>query len=367
MAATAGGAPAGGVTEGAGAVAPTGPEGEDAEILGRPVARPERPVVPRRRGPVLSFLRRHWLLLLGAASLAGVVIGVDAGALKNVLASVRPPILAAMLGVVAASYVFRALAWRVALRRIGVPISRQRAITIMVAGQVLIFLPAGDLGRVALVMETGAAGHGAGEVTGSIAFQELLYSALLGLVMLPVIADHPAYFSIAAVLVVVLAAIVLIIAWERPYRWALGVVEHVEWARRFDSDLRRLRSAFITLVEPRTLLWMTAHLAVAVGLCFLLFLLALQAAGAHVTYIDAAFIYALGHILGALSMLPGGLGVYEGVVTGFLALHGVLPSEGAAAALLYRGFNDLVMAALGAGAGRYLRRRWPAREKVPAA
>ncbi|MGH7904838.1 MAG: lysylphosphatidylglycerol synthase domain-containing protein, partial [Candidatus Dormibacteraceae bacterium] len=104
--------------------------------------------------------------------------------------------------------------------------------------------------------------------------------------------------------------------------------------------------------------------ATAVAAAFLLFELALHAVGVtSVGFAQAAFIYALGHILAALSFLPGGIGAYEGVLTGFMALQGVPPSEGAAAALLYRGFNDIFMAGLGLGAGAMLARWTPARRR----
>lgn len=45
-------------------------------------------------------------------------------------------------------------------------------------------------------------------------------------------------------------------------------------------------------------------------------------------------------------MLPAGLGVYEGTLTGLLVLQGVDPAS-AAAALLYRGFDYLVLGIVG--------------------
>src|SRR5579884_4505049 len=52
-------------------------------------------------------------------------------------------------------------------------------------------------------------------------------------------------------------------------------------------------------------------------------------------------------LVAGLSMLPAGLGVYEGTLTGLLVLQGVDPASAAAAALLYRGFNDLLMGMAG--------------------
>jgi uncharacterized protein (TIRG00374 family) len=138
------------------------------------------------------------------------------------------------------------------------------------------------------------------------------------------------------------------------------MVERIRFLRRFDRELRDIRPAFVKLFQPRIGLTIVLINAVAVALAFALFLLALHAVGVNnVGFAKAAFIYALGHILAALTFLPGGVGAYEGILTAFMALQGVPPSTGAAAAILYRGFNDIFMALIGLGAGWWLKRRWP--------
>jgi glycosyltransferase 2 family protein len=320
------------------------------------------PARRRRLGPLLAFLRRHWLVVFGLVSLTGLVVAINPGKLGHVLAGVQLRPLLLMLPCAVAIYAVRAMGWRVALRETGVDISAHRAITVMIAGQTLIFLPAGDLARVKMVRETGSSGRDAGELTGTIAFQELLYMTLMGFAVLPAIAQHPDIGAIVAAITLVQVSIFVVLLWERGYNWAVRTVERIRVLRRFDRDLRDLRPAFAHLFSLRTGLRIVAWNALAVAIAFLLFLLALRAVGVtNVGYAKAAFIYALGHILAALSMLPAGVGVYEGVLTAFMALQGVPPSQGAAAALLYRGFNDVLMAVLGLGAAWWLHRHWPAR------
>jgi uncharacterized protein (TIRG00374 family) len=302
------------------------------------------------------------MIVVAALSMVGLVLAVNPVKLWGVLEGVRPLPLLLMLPCTIAIYVVRALGWHIALRHIGVPISLHRSTTVMLAGQAVVFIPAGDLARVKMVRETGADGHDAGELTGTIAFQELLYMTLMGFAVIPAIAQHPDIGAIVAAVTLAQVAIFVILLWEPGYNWAVRTVERIRLLRRFDRELRDIRPAFVRMFQPRTAIPIVLVNALAVLLAFALFELALHAVGVNnVTYAQAAYIYALGHILAAVSMLPGGVGIYEGVLTAFMVLQGVPPSQGAAAALLYRGFNDIFMAVVGLGAGWWLRRRWPDR------
>jgi uncharacterized protein (TIRG00374 family) len=316
--------------------------------------------VPRWSRPALRFLGHHWMPAIAVLSIVGLVLAVNPAKLWGVLAHVEIRPLLLMLPCTVAIYVVRAFGWHIALRHIGVRISAHRTATVMLAGQALVFLPAGDLARVKMVRDTGASGRDAGELTGTIAFQELLYMTLMGFAVLPAIAQHPDIGGIVALITAAQVGIFVVLIWERGYNVAVRTVERIRFLRRFDKELRDIRPAFLHLFEPRAGIPIVLLNALAVTLAFVLFLLALRAVGVqNIGFAKAAFIYALGHILAALTFLPGGVGVYEGILTAFMALQGVPPSTGAAAALLYRGFNDIVMALIGLAAGWWLRRRWP--------
>jgi uncharacterized membrane protein YbhN (UPF0104 family) len=79
-----------------------------------------------------------------------------------------------------------------------------------------------------------------------------------------------------------------------------------------------------------------------------LYWLALTAVHARGIGLDqVAFTYATGQVLSGLTVLPGALGAYEGMMTGMIAVQGVALAAAAAAALLYRAVNDVLMALVG--------------------
>lgn len=306
---------------------------------------------------VRRILVRHWLISLALLSLVALVILVDPLRLAAVLRSVRPDVLALMLPVTLAIYVFRALGWWVALRHVGVRIGVFRSIYVMFAGQTLVFVPTGDLARVALVKQTGASGRDEGTIAGTIAFQELVFLGLLGLGVLPRVAIRPDVALLVVVMTLAHAGVFAVILWRPAYQRAVGVVTRIRPFRRFEPKLQSLRPAFMAMMQPWNLAGVLLCNAVAAVLMFLLFDLALRAVGVTgLPFTDVTFSYGLAHILSGLSFLPGGIGSQEAILVGLLATQGVPTSAGAAAGLLFRGLNDVSMALVGAGAGILVRR-----------
>ena len=149
----------------------------------------------------------------------------------------------------------------------------------------------------------------------------------------------------------------IILLWKPAYDWALRIVERLRILRRFDSQLRDLQPTFAALFAPSTLIPVLILNVLSVLLTYLLFYLALAALGAsQVTFVAAAFVLGLSYILSALSFLPGGLGVFEGLLTILMIANGVPAAVGAAAGILYRAYNDVLMAILGAFAGLVVRK-----------
>lgn len=306
--------------------------------------------------PVLRFLRRHWPETLAVVSLVALIGAVNPPELIHAFgrASWRP--IALMFPVVLLSYVCRGMAWWFTLRCIGEPITIRRCLSIEFAGQVMVFLPLGDLARVAMVRGT-QHDVDAGPITGTIAFQELTFMMLLGLGVLPRVFSEPGVAALAVIMVLIHVGIFLILSWRPVYDWALRMVERIRILRRFDKQLRELRPAFMELWDVRAAAPVFALQALAAVLNFILFWLALQAMGAtKLSLAGSAYVLGLSYIVAGMSLVPGGLGTFEGVVTILLISNGIPAAIGAAASLLYRGFNDVVVALVGVPFGIRVRR-----------
>ena len=170
---------------------------------------------------------------------------------------------------------------------------------------------------------------------------------LVGLAILPVVAQYQRLGPLAAALVALQALIFMILLWEPAYRRAVALVRRTRLLRRFERGLQNLRPASLRLTA-RTVAGIVVPGAIALALTFLLFELVLDAVGVESIGFDrAASIYAVAYLVSALTTTPVGMGAYDGILTGFMALQGVSPSAGAAAAILYRGFNEVFMAGFG--------------------
>ncbi|HEX4212692.1 MAG TPA: lysylphosphatidylglycerol synthase transmembrane domain-containing protein [Candidatus Dormibacteraeota bacterium] len=349
------------MTPGSSGRAGDGEEPDTPELPGA-AGRVQREIERRprvRRG--LGFVRRHWLETLAVLFLVGLIVAVGPSHLVEAYRRARWIWIVLMIPVALAIYLFRGIGWWVALRGAGVEIGLGRGVAIMFAGQTMIFMPAGDLARVALVEESGGGGE-EGTVAGTIAFQELLFLALLGLGVLP----RAFAVSGVALLVLVMTAshvgVFTLLLWRPAYDWAVAMVERFRLLRRFDRQLRELRPAFVAMFRWRTLLPLALCNVLAALTTYGLFALALEAMGARsVGPINIAFAYGLAHLLSGLSFLPGGIGSMEVVLVAVLARMGVATPVAAATAVLFRVVNDGLMALVGLGVGWTLRRRSRAR------
>ena len=302
---------------------------------------------PRLARP-LRWLREHWVIALAAASLALLVLFVDPVRIAGLVVRANRRALLLMAPCLLAIYAFKGVGWWVTLRRVGSKASVWRATYVMFAGRTLIFLPTGDLARIALLKETGEDSANSGTIAGTIAFQELVYTGLIGLGVLPRIADHPQLILLVIVMAVAHAGIFAVLLWKPAYDWAVGVVERVRLFRRFDQQLRSLRPAFLKMTTPSVLVQVLFWNALAVFVLMLMFNLSIAAvAGSKVGLAQTTFAYGLGHILGGLSLLPSGMGAMEAIIAGLLATQGVTFATGVAGVILFRAYNDALSAALG--------------------
>ncbi|HEX4578631.1 MAG TPA: lysylphosphatidylglycerol synthase transmembrane domain-containing protein [Candidatus Dormibacteraeota bacterium] len=296
----------------------------------------------------MRALRKHAMEVVAILCLAGLVVAVNPASLGGVFRKTDVSLLLLMLPVTFGAYVARSLAWWITLRRVGVDVDLPHAVAVEFAGQSLVFMPTGDLARIKLIKEVAAPRHGVGGLTATIAFQELLLMTMMGLGVLPRIASHPDIALLVLVMVVTHLLIITVIAWRPAYNWAIRTVERIRLLRRFDTQLRAIRPAFVKLLHARVIVPVLLCDAVVVTLSYLLFYLSLHAVGqTRVSFVAAAFVLGLSMVVSALSLIPGGVGPFEGLLTVLMIANGVPVAAGAAAGLLFRGFNDILMAGVG--------------------
>lgn len=262
--------------------------------------------------------RRPWLLLLAGLGLAAGVVALagDVRGIRAQLASVRWRWVGVALSLSATNYVARWLRWQFYLRRQRISVPRTSSVVVFGAGLSLAITPAklGELAKSYLLREM----HG---VPASRSAPIVIAERVTDLVaLLTVGVIGVAVYGVAPGLVASAAAVIglglVLLAWPRPARLVIHHVTRPRRLRRLRAPLRAVYDDLSTLCSPRPLALATA-IAVPAWLCECLgFAWILHAFPA--TEIDvgvAVVIYALTTIAGALSFLPGGLGVTEGAMT----------------------------------------------------
>jgi uncharacterized membrane protein YbhN (UPF0104 family) len=302
-----------------------------------------------------QLLRRYWAELFAIASLAALIIGVNPLELGRIFGRIDWRVALLMVPIVFAVYLARGTAWHLALRGIGEHVAFRQTQAIEFAGQVMIVLPMGDLARVAMVRSTDRE-RGGGQITATVALQELLFMLFVSFGALPRLAERPDVALVMICTMLAFMSVFVILLWGAAYDRAVRLVEHIKALRRFDQQLHELRPAFVHLCHPKRLLPIAAFQAIAALLSFLLFFLAMHAVGlTTVDYINASFALGVSYTFGAISFLPLGIGAFEGLITVIMLTFGVPAALGAASGLIYRGYNDILMAIVGAGALLYVR------------
>src|SRR5262249_14423247 len=118
--------------------------------------------------------------------------------------------------------------------------------------------------------------------------------------------------------------------------WMHGALLRGGRLARLAEPLRLFLGAGRTLLAPGALVLALALSVVSWVFACLACLLVLQGLGLDTTLRAATFLYAFASLAGAVSMLPGGLGVAEGSLAGLLVALGAPLPEAAAGTLLIR-------------------------------
>jgi uncharacterized protein (TIRG00374 family) len=278
-----------------------------------------------------------WLVVsafiaLGAFSLVG-----DLGHLGDELGDFRWWAFGAALALALSNYALRFVRWQLYLDRQEIRVPRAGSLVVFMAGLSLSITPAklGELLKSYLLRQM----HDVpAPRTAPIVVAERV-SDLVALLVLAVIGVaaygvDPTFVIAAAILI---AFGLLLLAWQRPTRAMIDLVTRPKRTRRLREPLHETLRGLGLLCRPLPLLLSTAIAVPAWGCECLGFKLICDAfPDAHISLGLATMIYSATTIAGALSFLPGGLGVTEGAMTVALVRGQLSKSAAVAATLLTR-------------------------------
>jgi uncharacterized protein (TIRG00374 family) len=286
----------------------------------------------------------------------------DVRALGQSLAGFELSHLFAALALVSGNYFLRFLRWQFYLRTLNVTVPRRLSALVFVSGFVMSVTPGkmGEVFKSVLLHEYRGIGIAR---TASIVVAERLLDlvALVALVSLGSAAFiHGRAIALAGAVVV--AGIVLACTVRPLGHFILDQLAKLPRVSAIIPKLRESYDALHALTRPLPFLISAAYALVGWALeCVATWVLVQGFAGAEISWQGATFGYAAGTLAGALSMLPGGLGLAElGMSGSFRAAAPMLSvATAAAATILVRLCTLWYGVALGAIALAWLRATTP--------
>ncbi len=265
--------------------------------------------------------------------------------LASSLAVFPPALLAGAVGLVLAGWALRGARWHLFVLRLGWPVPLVPSFLAFLASFALTATPgkAGEVVKAGLLRDrfgipmADTAGVLLAERLGDLAAVLLLAAGGLGL-----LGDARLPFAVCALLV---GLIFLIAASRTLHGGALRALARVAALRPLAGRALALFDASRSLLAPAPLAG-GLSLAVAAWSCeALAFAFILEGCGHPLPLLTAFSIYGLATVVGALSLLPGGVGGVEAAMLLLLAAAGVAPASAVPAVVIVR-FSTLWLVSL---------------------
>lgn len=274
-------------------------------------------------------------VILAVMVYAGFAIWADAHAVLDRVRSLPYHIFMWALALTVVNYALRFVKWSVLLRRIGVAIPNGESALIFVAGMSMSITP-GKIGEVLKSVLLRDACDVPIARSAPIVFMERL-TDLLGLVLIAAFGISRFEYGRVPFLLVCAGLVVTVFILQRP-RWVHRILSfgdrHPRLAPLRDKT-NEIYDSTHSLLDWRVLSTTTLVSVLSWGMEAMAFHLLVEGLGGHADFALTSFIYAMSTIIGAISFLPGGLGVTEGSMIGVLGFFSVFDNVATGTAATY--------------------------------
>jgi len=279
--------------------------------------------------------------LLGAVILTAVIflllgLFADLDQVSASFFSFRWTFLPLILALAFVNYILRFFKWDRYVRLLDVPLTRRESLAIFFAGLAMSVTPAkfGEVLKSYLVKQRCGVPMSR---TAPIVFAERV-TDFIALVLLALIGVISFQYGRAVPLVGLLLVCLLLglifqrNIWNRCVRLVESIPRFRPWARKLDMAYE----STVHLLKPRELFLATglslpAWLAEGIG-CYLAF----RGMDIFISLSSSVFIYSFSTLVGALTMLPGGIGGTEGSLTALALMYGASKPAAVSATVLIR-------------------------------
>ena len=278
---------------------------------------------------------KFWLIILFAV-VVYVIMGVYAnfGNLLSAFEKFNCLFLPLMLILVTLAYFVRFIKWNFFLRNVDVHLPLKENLFVFFSGLSMTITPAkaGEIWKGWLIREIN--GENLSKTVPVVIVDRV--TDVIGLIILSLtgILYYKSGIYVLVILLILFAAFIVAIKSETISNRLISILE--TRAGRYSGDIKDMHKTFKKSLASKYLVGMSLIAVVAWFLECLSIYFVIQGFGQSISLVLSVFLYSFASIVGAISLIPGGLGVAEATLSGLLVVFGFSSSIAVGAALIIR-------------------------------
>jgi len=261
-----------------------------------------------------------WAVILGVAVYTALVLRSDVARVGRAVSAIHPAWIPVFLALPLANYFFRFLKWHYFLHRVGVFIPKGESMAVFIAGFSMTVSPGkfGELVKCVILKERrGVPVSTTSPVVVAERITDLFSMVFLAAAGAALSGGGAVLPAIAAGAVFVSSAMVFLL-WTPAWRLAARTAARLPLLKTRTEALEAFRQSAITLLDFRSMLVSVPLGMLGWGLEALVLCAVAASMGVSLPAGVALLSHAAGTIAGAVSMIPGGLGLTELTIDGIL-------------------------------------------------
>jgi len=278
---------------------------------------------------------KFWLIILFAV-VVYLIMGIYAnfGNLLLALEKFNWLYLPLMIILVTLAYFVRFIKWNFFLRNVDVNLPLKQNLFVFFSGLSMTITPAkaGEIWKGWLIREIN--GENLSNTVPVVIVDRV--TDVIGLIILSLtgILYYKSGIYVLLILVILFAAFIIAIKSEPISNRLISILE--TRAGRYSGDIKDMHETFKRSLASKYLVGMSLLAVVAWFLECLSIFFVIQGFGQSISLVLSVFLYSFASIVGAVSLIPGGLGVAEATLSGLLVIFGFSSSIAVGAALIIR-------------------------------
>ena len=276
-----------------------------------------------------------WLIVLFAV-VVYLLMGIyaDFGKLASAMKDFRWTFLLVLFALTTANYLFRFLKWDFFLKRAGVYLNLKDNLFVFFSGLAMIITPGkiGEIWKGWLIKDIN--GEELSKTVPVVIVERI--TDILGLAILSLfgVLYYKQGFYLILVLLLIFSIFFAAVKSKTTSTWIISKLE--TRMGKYAENIKTMHKTFEATMEPKGLIGMSFLSAFAWFFECLGMYLVILGFNESINITLATFIFSFASLAGAISMIPGGLGVAEATISGLLQFFGSAPTTSVGIAIIVR-------------------------------